>query len=412
MSSTPPEAPSTGPTGPGGPGGPHHDPAGSGPRVTRDEVRDLARLRRSRSDRKVSGVAGGIARHLDIDPLLVRVAFVVLTFFGGGGLILYGVAWLLVPEEDTGETVIRVDEGVRTAALIVGGIIAVASVVGDTVGGFGFPWPLLVVGLVLLVVFGSKEAMKPGGPTHPWLRGETWASATAKDAAATGTAPQYDGYRPGPPPPAPAPPAAPAPPTRRGPILFWFTLALAAVLCGAVLTVDLAGVDVPTAAYPATVLATCGLMLLVGAFYGRAGGLILIGLLAVVATVATTVAPDLSAGERERTPRTAAAVQDEELGIGEMRIDLTRVADLENLNGETLELEMRVGRIEVVVPDTGLTVEATGEAHGIGEIRLFGDKTEQRHTTIHDGGEDAPVLTIDADLWVGEIVIHTEEEAA
>ncbi len=91
-------------TGQPGPYGP--EPGESGPRVTRDEVRDLARLRRSRTDRKVSGVAGGIARHLDIDPLLVRVAFVILTFFGGGGLLLYGVAWVLVPEEETGDSVI------------------------------------------------------------------------------------------------------------------------------------------------------------------------------------------------------------------------------------------------------------------------------------------------------------------
>src|SRR5689334_7243536 len=72
MTTTPPEAPT------------------DGPRVTRDEVRDLARLRRSLTDRRVAGVAGGLGRHLDVDPLILRVAFVVLTFFGGAGLILYG----------------------------------------------------------------------------------------------------------------------------------------------------------------------------------------------------------------------------------------------------------------------------------------------------------------------------------
>ena len=85
MTTTPPEAPPAGP----GPGGPDE-----GPRVTRDEVRDLGRLRRSRTDRKVAGVAGGLARHLDIDPVILRVAFVVLVFFGGAGLILYA-AWVL-----------------------------------------------------------------------------------------------------------------------------------------------------------------------------------------------------------------------------------------------------------------------------------------------------------------------------
>ena len=73
MTTTPPEAPS---------GPPPQDPTGSGgPRVTGDQVKDLGRLRRSRTDRKVAGVAGGLARHLDVDPLVLRVAFVVLVFF-------------------------------------------------------------------------------------------------------------------------------------------------------------------------------------------------------------------------------------------------------------------------------------------------------------------------------------------
>ena len=69
--------------------------------MTRDEIRDLGRLRRSRDDRKIAGVAGGLARHLDVDPIILRVALVVLVFFGGAGLLIYGAGWLLVPEEET-----------------------------------------------------------------------------------------------------------------------------------------------------------------------------------------------------------------------------------------------------------------------------------------------------------------------
>ena len=64
-------------------------PAAARPPCDRDQVRDLGRLRRTVTDRKVAGVAGGIARHLDIDPFIVRVAFVVLSLFGGAGLIVY-----------------------------------------------------------------------------------------------------------------------------------------------------------------------------------------------------------------------------------------------------------------------------------------------------------------------------------
>ena len=47
----------------------------------------------------VAGVAAGVAEYLDIDPVLVRIAFVVLSVCGGLGLLVYAAAWALVPEE-------------------------------------------------------------------------------------------------------------------------------------------------------------------------------------------------------------------------------------------------------------------------------------------------------------------------
>ena len=64
----------------------------------------LAALRRSRRNRKVVGVAGGLGEWAGLDPLLIRVLFVVLTVFGGSGVLLYGLAWLLVPEEGQTES--------------------------------------------------------------------------------------------------------------------------------------------------------------------------------------------------------------------------------------------------------------------------------------------------------------------
>ena len=57
------------------------------------------RPRRRSSDRKVAGVAAAIARRYAIDPVLVRVAFVVATVSGGAGLLLYLLGWLLLPPE-------------------------------------------------------------------------------------------------------------------------------------------------------------------------------------------------------------------------------------------------------------------------------------------------------------------------
>src|SRR4051794_13632208 len=57
------------------------------------------RLQRSRHDRVIAGVAGGLGDYFDIDPVIFRIAFVGLAFLGGAGLLLYPAAWLLLPEE-------------------------------------------------------------------------------------------------------------------------------------------------------------------------------------------------------------------------------------------------------------------------------------------------------------------------
>jgi phage shock protein C len=57
-------------------------------------------LTRSTTDRKVAGVSGGLGRYLGIDPLLVRVGFVVTTLATGVGLLAYLALMLLVPNED------------------------------------------------------------------------------------------------------------------------------------------------------------------------------------------------------------------------------------------------------------------------------------------------------------------------
>lgn len=61
---------------------------------------DTVKLRRSRTDRMVAGVCGGIARMFNMDAALVRILLVAATLLGfGTGAVLYLVAWLVVPEE-------------------------------------------------------------------------------------------------------------------------------------------------------------------------------------------------------------------------------------------------------------------------------------------------------------------------
>ena len=65
-------------------------------------------LRRPLTGRYVGGVAAGIARWFGLDPLLVRVALVVLSLFGGSGFLLYGLAWAIVPEDGAVDGPLRV----------------------------------------------------------------------------------------------------------------------------------------------------------------------------------------------------------------------------------------------------------------------------------------------------------------
>ena len=57
------------------------------------------RLYRSLTDRKIAGVAGGLAEYFDTDPLLIRLAFVVLALAVGGGVLAYFILWIVTPEK-------------------------------------------------------------------------------------------------------------------------------------------------------------------------------------------------------------------------------------------------------------------------------------------------------------------------
>ena len=59
----------------------------------------MKRLYRSTTHKVIGGVAGGLGDYLDIDPVLIRIAFVVALFFGGAGLLAYIIAWIIIPEQ-------------------------------------------------------------------------------------------------------------------------------------------------------------------------------------------------------------------------------------------------------------------------------------------------------------------------
>jgi signal transduction histidine kinase len=127
-------------------------------------VRDgRPRLERSRSDRMIGGVAGGIGHHLGIDPVLVRLAFVGLTFAAGFGLVVYLLTWLLAPlEPESGESSEsaaseprRIRRPSRNQAIGIGlvavGLIALVAITGLWFGGeHGWPIVIAAIGFAIL----------------------------------------------------------------------------------------------------------------------------------------------------------------------------------------------------------------------------------------------------------------------
>jgi phage shock protein C len=60
---------------------------------------ETKRLFRSRKDRILGGVCGGLGNYLNVDPVLVRVVWAILFFAAGVGLLAYILAWIIIPEE-------------------------------------------------------------------------------------------------------------------------------------------------------------------------------------------------------------------------------------------------------------------------------------------------------------------------
>ena len=140
-------------------------------------------LRRDVHNKMLGGVAAGLAEYLDIDVLIVRIAFVVLTVLAGSGALLYLAAWLLIPAGDNDRAIVQGYLQARprrrsVAALVIGVVIAIVAVSNlfssgpwwrhwdGGLGGFGFYFGLfaLILAGVLLVSSGRRQ----GSPLR-WL---------------------------------------------------------------------------------------------------------------------------------------------------------------------------------------------------------------------------------------------------
>lgn len=356
-------------------------------------------LRRSRGGRVLAGVCRGLGRYTNIDPLVYRVTFALLTVAGGIGVALYVLAWLFIPGEyaaaSRAERVLRrrIDPQVVFPLFLV--ILGLFFVFAGLFERFVL-LAVLLVGVLTARARGvdviaslrtlparfqrrppphhqpkTRAYPHPPGPYPP---GEPWWSVPTEQQTATPPAPPPVPPRP----PAPQAASGAVPPseprrTREPALLTPLTLAAAVAVAGTLALFGSVGViSAPLPLILAAVLITVGLGLALGTWYGRGPTLVLAGLAVSVALVATTIDIDPLRAEfgdvtwRPNSPGDMAAPF--QLGAGEGNLLLT---DLPS-HRDTYDIRARVGAgaLRVVIPrDATVRVDAY---IGGGEVQVPG----------------------------------------
>lgn len=335
-------------------------------------VRDfwVTRPRRRAGDRKVAGVAAAIGRRYAIDPILVRVTFVMATFAGGAGVALYLLGWLLLPVEGDqssgAESVVGRGRSSMSAILTIALVLILIPVTGallnDAAGIVG-----LAVGLgALLLLHRSRASLGeiPGSPppAKPQSPPEPQPAMSGQPATEAPAAPAGESGEPAPPAwdplgaapfawdlPEPSAPPAPAPLPRSRSKITPITLGLALLAGG----IALAFIPALSAAQVAAMLlGVVGLGLVVGSFLQGGRGLILVAIPLALLTWVLSAAPspDLAAGNRHWSAVTAAQVQDHyAVNLGNGYLDLSGL-QLTDSDKVTTRVDVGVGQTHVLLP--------------------------------------------------------------
>ena len=373
------------------------------PVVTVPPVRRLVRDPYSR----LGGVASGISHHYGIDVSLVRIGFIVATVFSGIGLILYFLAWLIIPRAEYWPPVPAGADG-RTVSPIEGrelayGLLTIGILLAVFAGGGNATRLIISVGLVGAGIWmlmqpprsvdqgpavGANPPTPAGQPVPPTevtapvahpVAPASWQPAPA-DAADTvsGSDELTSGYAVSPPPPstsaatATAPTQtvyipAPVPPRRRRiwPIVLILSLFILPVLFGLVIFGLIIGLGT-------------------GGFNG-----------------------DFDAKSIEIRPATIEDLPDDiNLGAGQITLDLTNLdeTDFAELTSPyELDIDLNAGEVVVEIPsDIPVSVDASV---GAGDVTVFDNSRDGIRPRIDTSEEDA-VLELDIRVGVGEISVE------
>lgn len=320
------------------------------------------RLHRSRGDRVVGGVAGGLGSYFDVDPILFRLAFGVLAIVGGAGVLAYLAALAFVPEE--GDAPRRLDS--RQALTYAGvGLLALVTlaVLGEQGGELG---PLLVLAVLAGIGYAVFKALR---------RGRSEGGVTVGRLAA------------------------------------WVATGAAIVAGALVLAVGAALVAADgSGALVAAVVIAIGVLLVAAALLGRRARWLAVPALVIAGPLGIVSAADVSFdggfGERQYRPASVSALPagGYRLGAGELRIDLR---DLDLPAGSVTDLPVRLGagHVEIVVP-RGVCA-TTDSRLGAGYFGLRGREAAGLDVDylVRSRPARAPQIRIRADVGLGAVEV-------
>ena len=356
--------------------------------TTETAAAPVKELHRSRDDRYLAGVAGGLGRYFDISPTFFRIGFAVLTLVGGAGILLYVAAALVIPNDGEKDSI--ASEALRrhrdrpwllVGVALVG--IAFVSIVAqaDFWPNSGFAWTLLLLGALAIVV--AQRRTDDGSPPP---------DATTPAAL----------------------PREPSPAKHRPPSIFAPAMGVLLAAAGVLALVSAAGVDVRWDLALAVGAIATGVAVAAGAYFRRrTGGLVVVGvLLATLAVAVSAIDVELDGpiGDRVYRPVTSGDVhRNYDMSIGDLTVDLSRTA---LRAGETeIDANIGIGELTVIVPDD-VAVDAEASASA-GQVTLFGRREDGFDTRISEASIPpgaTKTVHIDAHVGLGNVVVARVSE--
>jgi len=355
------------------------------------KVRGIADVKRSSDDRMVAGVCSGLAKYLNIDPVILRVILAALTVVGFAGVILYLAGWFFLPSDDADKSVaarwFKLDEneeGFRIVGLIVAGVFAITAGTGLFGNNWdaGFPWfGLLVLAAVYFLIIKPAQRRKQRATTAVGTQTADGETVTQQLVA------------------------EPGPKTPWSPLLTLVTLSSALIALGAVALYADANGSLPWTTYAVAALGVIAVGLLIGTFFGNAGLLIPIGGMIAIALAISALLPSSRIGHDVYPEDRSTVPTSIQLGIGQLDVNLNRLDDPEALLGRTVEVETGIGSTKIIVPRE-LNVEINADLTA-GEIRVFDRKTNGTETELHYPADDdrASKLTLNIEQSLGDIEV-------